>query len=260
MVRYYSTWEETPPVGWQEENDSWWADMELGSIAPTSDPSITDISFSFSRDPDIQQNQTKPTISNHNPLNPFRGFSTSGFSENPTFSKASDNSFAIDFEHSCDNNVPAEEHSNKKVNEKATKKDDSSSSDDEDGSGNESDDEHSDNDVIEESTGGIVFEHTGKSDAVSLDMSGNESDDENSDDDEEFKVNLGDTSPNSCVEALDWDTKSKQKSIDRTLKTVKQKSFMYIVMQLCLKVYLISLYYSLSINWQCQWSTTFFTF
>jgi len=235
VVRYYSTWEETPPVGWQEENDSWWADMELGSIAPTSDPSITDISFSFSRDPDIQQNQTKPTISNHNPLNPFRGFSTSGFSENPTFSKASDNSFAIDFEHSCDNNVPAEEHSNKKVNEKATKKDDSSSSDDEDGSGNESDDEHSDNDVIEESTGGIVFEHTGKSDAVSLDMSGNGSDDENSDDNEEFKVNLGDTSPNSCVEALDWDTKSKQKSSDRTLKTVKQKSFMYIVMQLCLK-------------------------
>ena len=89
-------------------------------------------------------------------------------------------------------------------------------------------------------------------------MSGNESDDENSDDNEEFKVNLGDTSPNSCVEALDWDTKSKQKSSDRTLKTVKQKSFMYIVMQLCLKVYLFSSYYSLSINWQL--STTLFTF
>merc|ERR1712098_303951 len=124
VVRYYSTWEETPPVGWQEENDSWWADMELGSIAPTSDPSVTDISFSFSRDPDIQQNQINPAIQNHNPLNPFKGFSTSGFSENPTFSKASDNSFAIDFEPSCDNNVPAEEHSNKnisKVIDKLTK-------------------------------------------------------------------------------------------------------------------------------------------
>merc|ERR1712098_172904 len=153
--------------------------------------------------------------------------------------------FAIDFEPSCDNNVPAEEHSNKnisKVIDKLTKKEEiSSSEEDDDGSGNESDDEHSDNDnddndVIEESTGGIVFEHTGKSDAVSLDMSGNGSDDENSDDNEDVKVNLGDTSPNSCVEALDWDTKSKQKSSDeRTLKTARQKSFMYIVMQLCLK-------------------------
>ena len=50
-----------------------------------------------------------------------------------------------------------------------------------------------------------MFENTGKSEAVTLDMSGNESDDENSDDDD------GDHSTKSvsCVEAIEWDKKSK---------------------------------------------------
>ena len=75
-----------------------------------------------------------------------------------------------------------------------------------------------------------MFEHTGRSDAVTLDMSGNESDDENSDDGvgEQTK-----TKSLSCVEAIEWDKKSKDN--DKTLREAKQKSYMYIVMQLCLK-------------------------
>jgi len=205
VVRYYSTWEETPPVGWQETNDSWFADMELGSTAASPDHSVTDISFSFSRDPPV--NPSKPKPSHVNPLKPFQGFSISGFSDKPSFSKASTSSFSINFENSCQVPGTLEEHSQSKQFHKDI---DASSSDT--GSGNESDDEHSDNDFPEEeSSAGIVFEHSAKAEAVSVDMSGNESDDENSDDD--VSDNL---SSKSCLEAIDWDHKSKQD--DRTLK------------------------------------------
>ena len=226
VVRYYSTWEESPPAGWQEERDSWFADMELGSLGPTSEQSVTDISFSLSRDPGpgSKHVQSSPL----NPLNPFDGFSNGGFDN--SVSKASD-SFAIQFENSSDSHVPASpipKSQTAKAKEKLYHSDTSSDSDDV--SGYKSDDEHSDSDDIpEESSGGIVFEHTGRSEAVTLDMSGNESDDENSDD------GVGDqtTKSLSCVEAIEWDKKTKDN--DKTLREARQKSYMYIVMQLCLK-------------------------
>ena len=65
VVRYFSTWEETPPPGWQKENDAWFTEADLGSMAPTADQSVTDLSFSLSRDPEVKR--PKPSV---NPLNP----------------------------------------------------------------------------------------------------------------------------------------------------------------------------------------------
>ena len=59
VVRYYSTWEESPPPGWQEDHDAWFADMELGTPAQTSDHSVTDISFSLSRDQPLSKSTPK---------------------------------------------------------------------------------------------------------------------------------------------------------------------------------------------------------
>ena len=226
VVRYYSTWEESPPPGWQEERDGWFADKELGSRGPTSEQSVTDISFSLSRDQGSKHVKSSPV----NPLSPFESLLNSGFSVDNSISKASD-SFAIQFENSSDSQVPASPISKYHVVESKSKLYHSDSSSDSDNvSGYKSDDEHSDiDDIPEESSGGIMFENTGKSEAVTLDMSGNESDDENSDDDD------GDHSTKSvsCVEAIEWDKKSKDNN--RTLRETKQKSYMYIVMQLCLK-------------------------
>ena len=220
VVRYFSTWEETPPPGWQRDNDAWFADVELGSVAPTGDQSHTDLSFSLSRDPEVKVN--KPS-KNLNPLNPFEGpNSMSGLS----ISQNTESSFGVSFEHSSSdyNEVPA---TCDKERDRTHAVDFSAES--EGSSGNESDNEESDDRddvIIEESTGGIVF------DSVAVDMfegSGNESDDENSDDEDSDEG----ASSLSCVEALQWESQSRARNT--TLQTEKQKSFMYIVMQLCLK-------------------------
>ena len=120
---------------------------------------MTDISFSLSRDPVRSKHfiQSSPI----NPLNPFDGFSNGGF-DSSSVSKASD-SFAIQFENSGDSQVPASK--SHPVKDKLYHSDTSSDSDDV--SGYKSDDEHNDSDDIpEESSGAIVFEQTGRSEAV----------------------------------------------------------------------------------------------
>ena len=235
VVRYFSTWEETPPPGWQRENDAWFTEADLGSMAPTADQSVTDLSFSLSRDPVVKV--PKPSL---NPLNPFQGFnSMSGLSSNLSVSRATDSSFGVSFEHSSSEikkDVPDPTSTCDKIKKKA--QDTEGSTESEGSSGNESDNEESseeedENIVMEESTGGIVFEPDGKSESVRLEMfdgSGNESDDEDSED-------QLDSSPSSlsCVEALSWDKKFQSKDPERTLQLDKPKSFMYIVMQLCRK-------------------------
>ena len=103
------------------------------------------------------------------------------------------------------------------------------------GRGYNSDNENSkeNEEIPEESTGGIVFDRSrrsfsrSESQSVKVEISsGNKSEDEISDDKEDDK------SP-SCVVALEWDWKSKKN--ETTVRAMKQKSFMYIVMQLCLK-------------------------
>merc|ERR1719219_1628184 len=138
-------------------------------MAATADPSVTDLSFSLSRDPEVKV--PKPS---QNPLNPFQGFnSMSGLSSNLSVSRATDSSFGVCFEHSSsDNNkeVPDTDTTCDKIKKKA--QDTQMSTESEGSSGNESDNEDSSEEeedvVMEESTGGIVFERDGKSESVRL--------------------------------------------------------------------------------------------
>ena len=152
-MKYYSTWEERPPAGWQEERDGWFADMELGSLGPASEEqSVTDISFSLSRDPVSSKYVQSSPI---NPLNPLMVSQMEDTSD----------SFAIQFENSDDSQVPASKSHPVEDKDKLYHSDTSSDSDDV--SGYKSDDEHNDSDDIpEESSGAIVFEQTGRSEAV----------------------------------------------------------------------------------------------
>ena len=70
VVRYFSTWEETPPSGWQEEADAWFAEADLGTGPTPFDPTSTDFSISLSNN----GAKKKPES---NPLNPFQGFEQS---------------------------------------------------------------------------------------------------------------------------------------------------------------------------------------
>ena len=219
VVRYFGTWEETPPPGWQRDNDAWFADADLGSVAPTGDQSKTDLSFSLSRDQEVEVRVTKPPTD----LNPLKPFESLGSMSGLSISRATESSFGVSFEHSGGeyNEVPAVRCDNNHTMDISTESEGSS--------GNESDNEESEEkEDVEESTGGIVFE------SVTVDMfegSGNESDDEDSDDenDEDSPSSL------SCVDALQWESKSRRLDPDSTLQSEKPKSFMYIVMQLCLK-------------------------
>ena len=131
--------------------------MELVSLG-SEEQSVTDISFSLSRDPVRSKYVQSSPI---NPLNPFDGFSNGGYDSSSVW-KASD-SFAIQFENSDDSQVPASKSHPVKDKDKLYHSDTSS----DEVSGYKSDDEHSDiDDIPEESSGGIVFENTGRSEAV----------------------------------------------------------------------------------------------
>eukprot|EP00092_Neocalanus_flemingeri_P023955 GFUD01025986.1.p1 GENE.GFUD01025986.1~~GFUD01025986.1.p1 ORF type:complete len:1103 (+),score=344.15 GFUD01025986.1:320-3310(+) len=210
VVRYFSTWEETPPSGWQEEADTWFADADLGTGPTPFDPTSTDISSISSLT--NQDEQKKPES---NPLNPFQGFYNfnSEIEESHSYSKYSESSFGVEFEKS------------------------------DSGEGNV----RGLKDLREDNSGGIVFneveEEMGISEAVSLQIdesddseSSSESDsNNNSKNDVEFVDSSDSSASLSCVEALDWDDKDKQTPQNTKVKSQKQKCYMYIVMQLCLK-------------------------
>ena len=221
VVRYFYTWEESPPAGWQvpininqsvliiiyqsqpsvlivcycqDECDAQLnIDMDnIGSVAQTTEQSATDTSFSLRRDQQIEERKLNKD-KRFNPLRPFQGFSQAGFSES---SPQANDSFSIAFENSTsDNKVPDNiKHSKASTSETTIDTEES--------------------EIDEESSGGIVFEQSGRADEVSVD------------------IHTGDSSPRSCVEALDWDLSRAEQS---TVIEEKQKSFMYIVMQLCRK-------------------------
>jgi len=208
VVRYFSTWEETPPCGWQEDADAWFADADIGTGPTPFDPTSTDNSFSVTGD-GVKKKQE------YNPLNPFQGFynSNSNIGELTSYSKYSDSSYGVQFEHSA--NTVEKLRGNHKLNE--------------------------------ESSGGIVFdeisEETGISEAVSLQMdsientesSSDSSDNNNSTNAIQFTNSDEDSASVSCVEALEWNEKENKSTESTAVKSQKQKSYMYIVMQLCLK-------------------------
>jgi len=144
-----------------------------------------------------------------NPLNPFQGFeqSDSELEDARSYSKYSEGSFGIVFENT-DGSL---------VNDTSKRE------------------------LKEESCGGIIFsdieEVSGLSETVSLQMDTNEESTSDSDSEEDRASEIPSTisceSP-SCVEALDWD--EKESNLEKIIvKSPKQKSFMYIVMQLCMK-------------------------
>ena len=204
VVRYFSTWEETPPSGWQEKSDAWFAEADLGTGPTPFDPTSTDFSISIS-------NNVAKKKPESNPLNPFQGFeqSYSEIEDTKSFSKYSDGSFGVVFE-DTDNNF---------VKSKIKRE------------------------IREESTGGIVFddieEVSGLSEAVALRMDSTEesSSDSGSDNNSDKPVtnSKGSSESLSCVEALDWDDKEESNPKNNSVKSPKQKSYMYIVMQLCQK-------------------------
>jgi len=210
VVRYFSTWEETPPGGWQEEADAWFADADLGTGPTPFDPTSTS---NFSVSLSNHEVRRKPDM---NPLNPFQGFynSNSDIGSSYSYSKDSESSFGVEFDKSVSS-----------VQQCARVR----------------------RDVKEESSGGIMFndieEETGLSEAISLQMDSSEDNESSSDNDSNNNsdnviqfANSEDSSTSlSCVEALDWDEKDKAPPDNTMVKSQKQKSFMYIVMQLCLK-------------------------
>ena len=151
-----------------------------------------------------------------NPLNPFQGFeqSDSELEDADSYSKYSEGSFGIVFEQTGSNFV----------NSRSKRE-------------------------IKESTGGIVFNDTeevsGLSEAISLQIDSNkvsnndgesdmESDSDNNSNSEMPEAKSRSSESLSCVEALDWDEKESNLE-NMIVKSPKLKSFMYIVMQLCLK-------------------------
>ena len=206
VVRYFSTWEETPPCGWQDEADAWFADADLGTGPTPFDPTSTDFSLSFTNN----HNHVSKKKLESNPLNPFQGFEESEDEVEPSYSKYSESSFGVVFEKSTDSLV------------KPRRK----------------------REIREESTGGIVFDEieeiSGVTESVSVQMSSSdESSSESDSNNNELDSEHSDRSSESvsCVEALEWGNNIKEESDpeNTTLKNPKQKSFMYIVMQLCLK-------------------------
>ena len=208
VVRYFSTWEETPPCGWQEEADAWFADADLGTGPTPYDPTSTDFSMSLTNHNDARK---KPES---NPLNPFHGFDESDSEVEESFTKYSEGSFGVVFEQSASSTNLSSSRSKREIKE--------------------------------ESSGGIVFneieEVSGLSEAVSLQMDSDE-DESSSESDSNNNSNSGMQCSNadgsseslSCVEALDWDKNDQSNLVKIVVQNQKQKSFMYIVMQLCQK-------------------------
>lgn len=255
IVRYFSTWMETPPVGWQEKEDkenthlkSW---AELGTGPTPFDPSSADRSFS-----EVSSHVEAVKKRDINPMKPFAGFGscqfdswtqggTSGVSfAGDSFSYASEvkqtkkqeDSFEVCFQNSF----------SKSRAEDSCKSDlscDISTSQSEAGHRNYDYDESSGGIAFQNDSVSGVREATGVSEAVALDIDSSESEGPLIGFQRGVTVleNNG-TDNNSCCEALDWDEKHKDDTKEETdeglgklTNDAKPKAYLYIVMQLCRK-------------------------
>jgi len=214
IVRYFSTWLETPPSGWQEQADAWFDEADMGTGPTPFDPTDTDYSLS---------NIEKKKIIN--PLRPFAGFTNTG-NTNTGFTSSSNlekSNNSVSFRDNCDTSFSI------RFEDEISETCDAS---DETGEASDCDIiEHQDDD---ESTGGIVFnEHTneikGETEAVALDIETSHSGGPVI----QFNQTKSDSSDSlSCCEAIEWDSSNQNK---QTPAAVKVKSYLYIVMQLCRK-------------------------
>jgi len=250
IVRFYTTWMENPPQGWQKEADSWFNEEDLGSAAgPTNlDPTETEYST-----------QSKDLAVAHH-KNPFYQYSISSQGSTDAFQRSSpqklpkssqkysqqidnEDSFSVRFEYSnCDSN-------NYNNNQDITSDTDSFSNnincDNSESKSRIKNDQVSFGgfSTLDESgfsanynyddttSGGIHFHATsspltegisevnGRKEAVSLDL-------DMSEDANEGSVN------SDCCDALVWDSKELKEKKNTTVET---RSYLYIVMQLCRK-------------------------
>ena len=244
IVRYFSTWEETPPIGWQEEMDVWFADQQLGSTAPsigeTQDATSADFSRSF-------QNQSEPPrplplVKPHNPLKLIAP-SISSAHKDGSFSVMLDSSSGNLANSSCDSDSSGDEegtgllaYQREESSFGITFCDKSSArvrfGDESSGGINFCDESSVGARFREESSGGVrfsderpeknnVLEERGKVEAVSLAMTTNSS-------------SGGKEESWGCMEALRWDEGREEKQENITVEKIpRQKAFLYIVMQLC---------------------------
>ena len=244
IVRYFSTWEETPPIGWQEEMDVWFADQHLGSAAPSLGETQDATSADFSQSFQIQSEPPKPLplVKPHNPLKLFSPSVSSG---------QKDGSFSVVLDTSSGNF--------------STSNCDSDSSDsDEEGTGllprEESsfgvsfcdkpparvrfgDESSGGVKFCDETSGGVRFgdeSSAGARFADKFQRRGKKHILEERGEPEAVSVVIMDSNSNEesggCIEALRWE-ESKGEKLDICLgsseKVPRQKAFLYIVMQLC---------------------------
>ena len=72
LYRYFTTWLEYPPAGWQEARDTWWRNSERGGGGESQAiPSTTDAFSSNPREDETHPNQKPSTTFTQN-NNPFR--------------------------------------------------------------------------------------------------------------------------------------------------------------------------------------------
>ncbi|XP_023320471.1 eukaryotic translation initiation factor 2-alpha kinase isoform X2 [Eurytemora carolleeae] len=217
IVRYFSTWLESPPPGWQETADSWFQDQDVGTGPTPFDPTATDYSMSI----------VEGVKKNDNPLKPFSMSSTRSRQENSSgkyrcnaLDRTGEQSFSITFEDS------SSELWDKNVSRNSDSRSDSSDDSDCDSIGSPQ--------LAEDTTGGIVFETDpleikGSVEAIAVDM-----DNTSSGPFKKFKQSKSGSSESlSCYDALDWDINQNSGSSKETRS--RAKSYLYIVMQLCRK-------------------------
>jgi len=255
IVRYFSTWEETPPIGWQEEMDVWFADQQLGSTAPsigeTQDATSADFSQSFQKH--SEPPRPLPLVKPHNPLK-LLSPSISSARKDSSFSVMLDSSSGNVTDSSCDNDSSDGDQEDtgllpfqrEESSFGVTFCDEPSARvrfcDESSGGINFRDESSGGVRFHEESSAGVrfaderpgknnVLEEQGKVEAVSLVMTP----DSNSCEKEESW---------GCMEALRWDEGREDKNgddlalgekhdIGTVEKIPRQKAFLYIVMQLC---------------------------
>jgi len=204
IVRYFSSWEETPPIGWQEERDVWFADTDTVS-GLSHHRSGDGTSLDSSQAPDTSVSKSSKA---RNPMEPFQGFRASPFSLKENFSNQT-NSFSVVFENSvsetCDKHSFDSNHSS-----------------------------HGDHHT-QSSAGAfdsLIGEHNCSTEAVCvrIDSSSGEDDTGVSQSQEIQSHSL------SCVEAIQWkDNQHNEIEEKKEEKQPRQKTYLYIVMQLCHK-------------------------
>lgn len=266
IVRYYSTWLETPPPGWQEQADSWFDDTDLGTGPTSWDPTASSAPCSQSEPIAGRQSEAGHRFKQRqpqapNPLRPFSGVSqsscyirdnksgqTSGWDPSGDnsfrFSNTCDmtqGSFSITFEDSgggggggCGGGDGRGGDGGRAGGGESSDSDDERSADCEQRLPRSPSHRRSRRDVsCAESTGGIRFQ-----DSYTQNLDGDFGTEERGevemvalDMEEEDEQEEGGSL--SCYEALDWE--ENHNVIQSQENPVKPKSYLYIVMQLCKK-------------------------